>query len=202
MLYGEILSRTTKLILFIQMQLNNSTNLKKINQVDQRIRRIGEASRRKGIQLPMQGEPAIHTNLKYSVSLTSSWLPFCNPLKHPSVFLKHLWFSSVPAAELCFLGCLVPKVFHSPKLPFSHNRIPIHLFLDTNYFSLLYSDFIGTHLYSSFSLPSMVCIALNNSDECDLSQQLLWVHGSDNKILSSTPAHTQTINQGKLHSNQ
>lgn len=150
----------------------------------------------------MQGESALHTNLKYSVSLTSSWLPFCISLKHPSVFLKHLWFSRVPATELRFPGCLILKVFHSPKLSFSHSRIPILLFLDPNYFSLLYRDLIGTHLYTSFSLPSMVRIALNNSDECSLSQQLLWVHGSDNKILSSTPAHTQTINQGNLHSNR
>lgn len=55
MLYGEILSWTTKLILFTQMQLNNSTNLKKKNQVDQRIKENRRSKQEKGIPAPHAG---------------------------------------------------------------------------------------------------------------------------------------------------
>ena len=45
----------------------------------------------------------------------------------------------------------------------------------------------------------MVGIALKNSDYCNLPQQLLLGMWSDDKTHSSTPAHTQIVNQGKLY---
>lgn len=81
MLYGEILSWTTKLILFTQMQLNNSTNKKKkrINQVDQRIKENRRSKQEKGNPAPHAGR-ASRTHELEIFSFSDIFLaPFLQP---------------------------------------------------------------------------------------------------------------------------
>ena len=79
MLYGEILSWTTKLILFTQMQLNNSTNFKK-NQVDQRIKENRRSKQEKGIPAPHAGR----VSPTHKLEIFSFSNIFLAPFLHPS----------------------------------------------------------------------------------------------------------------------
>ena len=72
MLYGEILSWTTKLILFTQMQLNN--------QVDQRIKENRRSKQEKGIPAPHAGR----VSPTHKLEIFSFSNIFLAPFLHPS----------------------------------------------------------------------------------------------------------------------